>query len=540
MTSNALIPQDGTSEVENECCCPICLRTSTEMRMTTKADPKECIDSGTSHTDFVYSRTCGHMFCLSCIQQILLASSYTKRTRTMNYLPEDEPIITTTQGACPMCRAELSYFDLRKVSIQNVCESESETNDVTKKSTSIIKSKDPVVVSSDPIPTQLLGTKFLSKDDSYVQFPSTMNEITTEGVIFYTSYFKEFVPTGLLELTECTFLALTNTFKAHTKTINTIPGTKFTVWLNFSDNFQFITHGICRKVERRKSCEDIIGGSDDVQPRTEMQTFVYPISVTESTLMCRVNPPKIPLRVPYSSDTFWGNIFCQEYMVGLASYHFVKKPDSDGKDDGAIAYICYDHKMTCAWPPLDNGRPIPSRVFFRNISSPDPYTFRGSICWYDDYQTTWNGCSRWDYEMKFDTKFACILSGTVHSISMNHDNENSSETEVISKMSTFGVDLNYINPGVSDSMVDDILRTFEFSELSLQRARMGSALVELKEQLETQGVTEATLSELLDAVHHAQQNTFTTLLDYHQLDPSEQVGVINFDSEPFDLEYYFE
>ena len=439
MASKKDLHNGNTLDDENDCSCPICLRSVAEMpikvnKKLNDSDLKVCTDNAISNVDFVYSRTCGHVFCLSCIQQISLASSYAKRTRTMQYLQEYEQVITTTQVACPMCRAELSYFDLMKVSVQNVRESDA-IKDITY-STKIIKSEEPVVVSSDPIPIELLGSKFLSKDKSYVQFPLNMNDITTYGVILYSEYFKESVPTGVLELTDCTFLAFTNTFKALAKKIDTLPDTEFTVWLNFSDNFQFITHGVCRKVDRKEFYEDIAGESN-AQLRTEVKTFAYPISVTDNTLMCRVHPAKIPPKVPSSTDTFWGNIFCQQLMIGLASYHFVKKPHADGSDDdGAIAYISYDHKLTSAWPPLDNGRPIPSRVFFRNISSADPNTFCGSICWYDDYQTTWNGFSRWDYEMKFDTTFVCIRSGTVKSVSLNHGNVSASDTDVVSTMST--------------------------------------------------------------------------------------------------------
>jgi hypothetical protein len=410
----------------------------------------------------------------------------------------------------------------------------------------IVKSDDPVVASSDPIPIQLLGSKFLSKDDSYVQFPSTMNDIVTLGITLYVEYFKEFVPTGVLVLTECTFLAFTNTFKATAKKIDTMPDTEITVWLNFSDNFQFITHGVCRKVDQKEFFEDVADESKP-QHRMEVKTFVYPISVTYASLMCRVRPTTIPRDVPSTTNSFWGNIFCQQFMIGLASYHFVKKPDVEGRDDGAIAYICYDHKMTSAWPPLDNGRPIPSRVFFRNISSPDPYTFRGSICWYEDYQTTWNGCSRWDYEMKFDTTFVCIRSGTVHSISMSPDDENESEAGIVSIMSKFGVELNYINAGVCDSIIGSILSTFvggskgqQVAALLLHRARMDLVLNEMQERLEAEGVTESTLSSLLYVVHLAIQNTISTLLDYCQRDPSEQDGDIKLEEYPFDLDYYFD
>lgn len=88
----------------------------------------------------------------------------------------------------------------------------------------------------------------------------------------------------------------------------------------------------------------------------------------------------------YNYDSLWGNVFCQAFMVGLASYHFV---------DENQCYISYEHQRTSAWPALDDGSPIPSRVYFHNVSFRDN-TFRGEIRWQEDYGCTWvrrYGCS---------------------------------------------------------------------------------------------------------------------------------------------------
>lgn len=539
MASNTVFSNDFASEDESECSCPICFRTSTETLMQTKTSHDSNSKESGSNLDYVHSRTCGHIFCLPCIQQILLVSSFTKRTRTMHQLREDEHVVTSTQGECPMCRADLSYFDLLKVLLIQAKDDKYST-------TRVVKSQDPIV-SLDPIPRKLFDTKFHSNDESYILFPK---DITTQNVKLYTPYFKEFVPTGVLELTGYTYLARTKTFKARAKKIATSPNIELTIWLNFSDNFQFITHGVCRKVDRRRYYEEVAGESYP-QLRTEVKAFVYPISVNDSTLMCRATPPKYPssVQLPYASDSFWGNIFCQQYMVGLASYHFVKKPNSDGtdKDGGGIAYISYDHKMTSVWPPLDDGRPVPSRVFFRNITCPDQYTFRGSICWYEDYQTTWNGCCRWDYEIKFDTAFLCIRTGTVHSISMNHDNENVAETEVVSIMSTFGVELNYINAGICNTLIDSavtICNTASKSEriaaLETFRSRKLLMINQTLERLQAEGAVESTYSGLLYLMHFATHDTVAKLLEYCQRDASGQGGEMKLDDYPLDLDYYFE
>merc|ERR1712127_598221 len=117
----------------------------------------------------------------------------------------------------------------------------------------------------------------------------------------------------------------------------------------------------------------------------------------------------LPLTPHYRSDKLWGNTFCQIYSVGLASYYF-SEPDADGVHQ---AYISYESPKTEAWPSLDNGERIPSRVLFRNVSyERETRTFRGVIRWEEDFDTTWNGDSEWSYEMVFDPTFAFVESGT--------------------------------------------------------------------------------------------------------------------------------
>jgi hypothetical protein len=137
----------------------------------------------------------------------------------------------------------------------------------------------------------------------------------------------------------------------------------------------------------------------------------------------------------YNQQSIWGNTFCQGLKVGLASYHF--KSLEEG------AYISYEHPMCGQWPPLDDGSPVPSRVQFRNIAVDDARrTFRGTIKWTEDYGTSWQGMSKWIYDMHFDSEFTCIVSGTVRSLSIHGQEE---------EMSTFGLDLIYINAGVNDT-----------------------------------------------------------------------------------------
>lgn len=105
----------------------------------------------------------------------------------------------------------------------------------------------------------------------------------------------------------------------------------------------------------------------------------------------------------YHSDTVWGNTFCQAFKVGLASYHFMETIE-----DGA--YISYEHERTSIWPPLDNGNPIPSKIWFTEISfDAETRIFSGKIDWEGTHRTTWQGCRCWRY-VSTHMSFLMILS----------------------------------------------------------------------------------------------------------------------------------
>ncbi|KAL9178644.1 hypothetical protein ACHAXT_001982 [Thalassiosira profunda] len=147
----------------------------------------------------------------------------------------------------------------------------------------------------------------------------------------------------------------------------------------------------------------------------------------------------------YHADTVWGNTFCQLFTVGLASYHFVG-PDSSAVDaDGDTneiqmrAYISYENPRTEMWPDLDNGQSVPSRVPFRNIEwNAETRTFRGDICWEEDFGTTWMREAKWSYEIVFDPTFMFVKSGTCSRASGTDHR--------------FGVDLIYINAALESPL----------------------------------------------------------------------------------------
>ena len=51
-------------------------------------------------------------------------------------------------------------------------------------------------------------------------------------------------------------------------------------------------------------------------------------------------------RPTYHAESLWGNTFCQSLKVGLASYQFLSVEDG--------AFISYEHPMCARWPPLDD------------------------------------------------------------------------------------------------------------------------------------------------------------------------------------------
>jgi hypothetical protein len=175
----------------------------------------------------------------------------------------------------------------------------------------------------------------------------------------------------------------------------------------------------------------------------------------------------------YVPEQLWGNTFCHDLQVGLASYHFGMMQLAAGQQEAQpFAYISYESDACSRLPPLDDGSPIPPRVYFHNISvhevqetrsvtnlGPEEeeeitaadsscrvttthVVFRGTVEWLEDYGTTWLNHERCEYEMRFDSQFTCIASGTVHCTAAT------TERELLLK---YGTDLVYINAGIVDA-----------------------------------------------------------------------------------------
>ena len=165
----------------------------------------------------------------------------------------------------------------------------------------------------------------------------------------------------------------------------------------------------------------------------------------------------------YNADSLWGNVFCQGFTVGLASYHFMKS-DGNPNEYNYSAYISYENPKTGQWPDLDNGQPIPSHAYFRNIQwNEQTRTFKGDILWMEDHGTTWTGHSKWMYEITFDSTFKFIVSGTC--------------TMESGEPLQFGRDLVYINAALWDVFTQDLESSSSTEEFldSIRRCRDNGA-----------------------------------------------------------------
>ena len=187
----------------------------------------------------------------------------------------------------------------------------------------------------------------------------------------------------------------------------------------------------------------------------------------------------------YNKASVWGNVFCQAYQVGLASYHF----EGTGENGNSSVYISYESPSTGMWPPLDNGQVLPARVPFRNISfDTESRTFRGHICWQEDFGTSWQGMIRWEYEMVFDHDFTCIVAGHVNSVNSHNMEE---------CMSRYGESLIYCNVKLWDVFRNELTSPGQEDDDNSQvdvGERYRTRSLELRVELQRQGASVRTVA----------------------------------------------
>lgn len=220
----------------------------------------------------------------------------------------------------------------------------------------------------------------------------------------------------------------------------------------------------------------------------------------------------------YHGGSIWGNTFCQALRVGLASYHFVSagasstgtEQDADADADGTLphAYISYEHPATAQWPALDNGRPLPSRVRFRNISFPDPHTFRGEILWQEEFGTPWQGMAKWEYEMKFDQEFLCIVSGHVKQATLYNQADPR-------EWSRFGDDLIYINAALWDHFRDELNIGGDGAVLPYVEQYEEEMAEQLLQRLRSEGASVRVASSVHRLLQVARESPSSNPVDYN-------------------------
>jgi hypothetical protein len=158
---------------------------------------------------------------------------------------------------------------------------------------------------------------------------------------------------------------------------------------------------------------------------------------------CRLwSAAEVPLPDPpkYNTSALWGNAFCQWSGASQEAYHFAL-PSIDGEPGRGkiVAYASFGNPARHPFPSLDDGSDLPDRVHFKNATYDEStLTFVGSIKWLDDCGTTFRGMKRWDVKVRFDSEFACILSGLIKGYPVGGDGTGQ-------KLSVFGKDRLHFN-----------------------------------------------------------------------------------------------
>lgn len=367
---------------------------------------------------------CRHGFCLPCIEHLLTSPTVLSRH------PQDEDV-STTWGQCPLCRAEVSLFDLRyhhhgrrkigqvKTARETMATSQHVIpyNDDTSWDTTPLRNSVYAVHQSHGTNLPVIVFGECSPDTTYCELPSTTNQ----ELRYRCRQLQFHTPTRTCDLQ---FV------------VPAEPVTILRMVLTFSYDWRFVTRG-----RFFTSCPGTLCNTTGTTTTTPPSMIAILLGGRSGPLYRRIAGPDTTsvVNIPpsagaptYHPQTIWGNTFCQAFTVGLASYHFVS-PDN--------IYISYEHPSIAQWPPLDNGMPIPSRVPFRNavveVNEANGTTmFRGQICWYEDFGTTWHDHVQWDYQFVVDSAQYCILQGRVRCVT---------RTGIVNDLSTFGESLLYIN-----------------------------------------------------------------------------------------------
>lgn len=376
-----------------------------------------CLCDPSSSLAFVKG-PCGHAVCRPCMERILLTPQSHHA-----YQNNDSEMHIPTRGKCPICRYELNMFELIIAHKEAVGDEE-------------LAYPKNINVAESPIggscyaPQELGGAPSFHFDEEvpYMLIPTAQEQDNNDlRVPFETFHWHQ----------------QSQTFHG-TARLQQDETIEWDVILQFSFDLRYISNGIIVKTRHDNDERQVHRLGPTLQLYRRVQSG---IATTSS----------MPI---YHGESLWGNTFCQVYKVGLASYHFVS-PERGG-------YISYEHPFCSRWPPLDDGSPVPSQVYFQNTSFHEAErVFCGTIEWQEQYGTTWQGCRKWIYNIKFDSQYTCIVSGGVKSVLHGHDEDDAQD------MCTFGVDLVYINAAILEkyeALMNDSIENGDEQQLGVENA----------------------------------------------------------------------
>jgi len=502
-------PQDTITSVlsDDDDACPVCLCNPSE-ELTFLAGP------------------CGHAVCQPCMERILL----TQHSQSETHIP--------TRGMCPICRRQMSLFEL---TIQN-----SDAELAFPKNTQVSDSPiggliyagrpggGPTFHFDEDIPYVTIenGTRISFETFHWHSKSRTFHGTLTDAllrewdVVLQFSSDLRFISNGVVTKrsihTNCNEFPLDGEWlvqwESGARAIIHVGHNVFhhgphRYMLDLSNkeeiNFKWptdlgVTQTAVRGVNLESQPQGPPVGSHIVWRTTENERIVWTRGSMGDENIERFGPggrmyrridAGTRTRPTYHGDLLWGNTFCQSLHVGLASYKFLSPEDG--------AYISYENPMCARWPPLDDGTPVPSQVYFKNMSFDDSErVFRGSIEWLQEFGTTWQGCSKWIYEIKFDTEYTCVISGGVKSVFHGNDDDEQD-------MSTFGVDLVYINAAIMEKF--ETLMTNDSDEEEVGYDRYVQVSQSLRSRLQREGAsirTIATMNHVLTATQQPGADPF--------------------------------
>lgn len=228
----------------------------------------------------------------------------------------------------------------------------------------------------DAIPNKLRGAVYKNRGDTIrfhfdKELPFVIGPKSTDKTQFISSQFDY----------------LTNTWHGEANKGGTTD--KVLAKLTFSDNFDCVAKGwviMLPENSQDKKKQSHLGGRN-------------------GQLLLRTDHTKQPTPVHHHA-TLSGNVFVHgKQPVGYNSLHF---------EDSTPPYISFAHfSAAIDLPPLDNGAPLPSKVFFQHVAIEGNTLFRGTIDWEANYDTTWKSIRRQNYTIEFDSKYHCILRGNI-------------------------------------------------------------------------------------------------------------------------------